>query len=396
MEHENPLEVTSRSSNFNYALPFELLGEILSYISDDPLDLRYALLVCRSWYNATVHHANLWVNIILGYKFLTRFLGVRLPHGDAFVRLCLSRSSPLPLHISVHDPDCSNLYERAEAYDALECFFLVKYILVRNSGEPENLFQRCKYLSWFIFKGPAEVHLVSSALTCASLPALEYMTIKNLRIAKDELHVARFPRLPRLKEVRFIDHSEPWGHSFFHDDDFAGAERLTFTITDKWHNNDLICMRRFQSIRTLILQETRRSGEPPWAGLGWPVKEVELPLLEALALSGSVWDDVLTLIEAPGLKRMWIEENTFGRHSLFTIALKFRVRPVEYLYVWLSEDTYVTSKVKELERLVEEARSLISVFVSPWMEQHLREKGWKHATRNLCCFPILDRSKYFL
>ena len=107
---------------------------------------------------------------------------------------------------------------------------------------------------------------------------------------------------------------------------------MTLTVTNKWINDNLICMRRFRSIRTLILQETRVDGAPSWGGWGPPWSEVELPLLEALALSGSVSGQILVAIEAPGLKRMRIEENTFGRQSLFAINLSL-VESVEYLYV---------------------------------------------------------------
>jgi hypothetical protein len=49
MEHEEPLEISSRLSNINHALPFELLGADIFVISQaDPLDLRYAIFVCRS------------------------------------------------------------------------------------------------------------------------------------------------------------------------------------------------------------------------------------------------------------------------------------------------------------------------------------------------------------
>jgi len=98
MEHEGSLEGSSRPSNNNHVLPFELLGEVFSYISDDPLDLRYAIFVCRSWHNAIVHCAKLWTNIII--KNPDSSQGDRLPHAVAFIRSCLSRSSGLPLHIS--------------------------------------------------------------------------------------------------------------------------------------------------------------------------------------------------------------------------------------------------------------------------------------------------------
>jgi len=128
MAHEERLEVSSRPSTLNYALPFELLGEIFSHISDDSLDLRFAIFVCRSWHNAVIHHANLWTNIALGYTFLARFRGARLPDGDAFVRLCISRSSPLPLRISVYDSVCLSLYRKSDVVLFEEYFSLVNHI----------------------------------------------------------------------------------------------------------------------------------------------------------------------------------------------------------------------------------------------------------------------------
>ena len=256
MEHEEPLEISSRLSNINHALPFELLGEIFSCISEDPLDLRYAIFVCRLWHNAIVHHANLLTSIILGHTFLARFRGAHLPHGNAFVRVCLTRSSPLPLHISIHDSDCGSLYgNRPLNLDGNlsdEYFSLVKHVL---EGQPENLFQRCRSLSWYLYKRAVEAKLVTRAFTSASLPALEYLTIKNLIVFNDDL-ITRFPRLPQLKEVTLIDHSETCIPPLFHDDDFAKTERLSFAVTSRWIDYDVICVRRFRSIRTLILKET--------------------------------------------------------------------------------------------------------------------------------------------
>src|SRR5882757_7758253 len=136
MEHEGRLEVSSRPSRRNHALPFELLGKIFSHISEDSFDLRFAIFVCRSWHNAVVHHANLWTDITIGYTFLYRFRGARLHHGGALVRLCLSRSAPCPLRLSVHDTDCFPLYGSLAGLFSDECFSLVVHILESNSGEP--------------------------------------------------------------------------------------------------------------------------------------------------------------------------------------------------------------------------------------------------------------------
>jgi len=227
MEHEERLEISPRPSSLNYALPFELLGEIFSHISDDSLDLRYAIFVCRSWHNAVVHHANLWTNIILGYTFLTRFRGARLPHGDSFVRLCMSRSLPLPLRIRVFDSGCLSLYQKPDGVLFEEYFSLVNHVLDSNFGEPENLFQRCRSLFWFFVGDPLCIDLAARIFTSASFPALEYMTIQNLAVG-DRNPIIGVPRFPRLRDVTLIDHSVKCISRFFHDNDFANVERLTF------------------------------------------------------------------------------------------------------------------------------------------------------------------------
>ena len=300
-------------------------------------------------------------------------------------------SSPLPLRITVHD---MSVYKCPEPYELVS---LVMNILVRNPGELEDLFQRCRSLSWFICKGIARINLnlvtctpTSASLPALELPALEYLTISDLRIT-DELHGARFPRLPRLKEVNLINHSGRWT-PFFHDDDFARGEKLTLEVS-KWSNDDLICIGRFRSIRTLVLRGMWYNNGPRWE---WSSIGVELPLLEALVLHGRVEEKILALIEAPGLKRMQFEQNTYGRDSLFAKNLRLLVQPVEYLHLWLSPHIHATSRVEELGELIDGAPSLIGVFVSRWMEQRLREYKWTDATRNLRFSLILDCSKQLL
>ena len=386
MEQEECLEVSSRpSSCLNYALPFELLGEIFSHISEDPLDLRYAILVCRSWHNAVVHHPNLWTSIILGSTFLTRFRGARLHHGDAFVRLCISRSSPLPLRISVYNLGRLSLYDIESGafsdecfsdecfFD--ECFSLVKHILDRYSGEPDSLFQRCSSLSWIFVGEVPGIDLVARTFTEASFPALEYMTIQNLSLS-DVGPTIGFPRLPRLREVTLIDHSESCIPPFFHDNDFANVERLTFVTTSAWMDFDVNCIRRFRSIRVLMLKG-ESFHDNYLETLHDPLKPVELSLLETLSLSGEVPHQILNLIRTPGLRTMEIEaDSAKGYHSLAAPNLVHMVWTLERLCVSLSEEMHETSWVEELEQLVARAPSLSSVLVSPWMVRHLAGKEW--------------------
>jgi hypothetical protein len=375
MEHEERLEVTSQPSSLNYALPFELLGEIFSHISEDPLNLRYAILVCRSWHNAIVHHANLWTNIILRYNFLVRFRDDRLRDGDAFVRLCISRSSPLPLHISVETGCKAPRTSLARSlYD--KTFSLLKYILDSDSGE---LFRRCKSLSWTFdnikVNGLSDADLAARAFIPGAFPALEYMTIKNL-IASLLLPRMDSPRLPRLKEVTLIHHAE---ECFFHDDDFANAERLVFIIPFgcDWMRDDVTYIRRFRNIRTLILKGECESVcdylETPYD------KPVELCLLETLTLFGDVPRNILIPIRAPGLRKLEIEAgNTIECHSLVASNLVHLVGSLECLCVSYSEEIHGTSWVEELDRLIAEAPLLISVWVSAWVVRYLIGKEWRY------------------
>jgi hypothetical protein len=375
MEHEVSLEGPSRPSNANHTFPFELLGEIFSHISEDPLDLRYAILVCRSWHNAIVHCAKLWTNIILEYGFLTRFQGDRLPHGVAFVRSCLSRSARLPLRISIFGPSIYSLFSlrtRAgigrEASD--ECYSLFKDIVI-NSGEPGTLFQRCKSLTWFCSNRCEEVRFVAQAFASASAPALEYLTIKFQHIDR-ERYLHHLPLFPRLKEVTLIDYSDSFGPLCFLDDAFAIAERVTIT-TSAWYDC-VNFIRGFRGIRALVLDSTYGwLVEPPSDS----VNPVELPLLETLTLSGLIAYPVLSLIRAPALRKMEIKANRIrGQHSLGATNLVHLVRKLECLCLSLKEGERATFWVKELERLVAVAPVLVSVCVSPWMMQDIKGEEW--------------------
>ena len=378
MEHEGRLEVSSRPSR-NRVLPFEILGEIFSRISEVSLDLRFVIFVCRSWHYAVVHHASLWTNIIIGDEFLSRFRGDRLRHGDAFVRLCLSRSAPCPLRLSVDDRYHRPLFGNA-AWSSDERLSLVKHILESSSGEPWNLFQRCRSLSWDFVNELLHVDFAAQIFTSGQFPALEYLTINNLFVPDGYPRMGS-PRLPRLKEVTLIDHSEQSTSPFFHDDDFANVERLTFCVTSRWMDFDVNTIRRFRSIRILILKGGA-IGDEYLKTLSDPLNAVELSLLETLTLYGTVPHEVLNPIRTPRLREMEIEaDSTRGLHSLVATKLVHLVRSLERLCVSLGQGMHAISWVEELERVIAEAPSLVGVYVRPWMAQCLIGKEW--CTTNL-------------
>jgi len=353
MDHEASLEGSLRPSNNNHVLPFELFGEVFSYISDDPLDLRYAIFVCRSWHNAIVHCAKLWTNIII--KNPDSSQGDRLPHAVAFIRSCLSRSSGLPLHINIYgfDPDSLSFLKD----------------IVTKSEESGTLFQRCKSLTWSC-SGLEEISFIAQAFTSASPSALEYLTI-DFKSSPSTRYWVHFPLLPRLKEVTLRDTMIGFGPRFFHDDAFATAERLTLITSAWYHSIDFIP--RFQSIRELVLET------PPlvlWdVPSDSPVNPVEFSLLETLAISGLITHGALNVIRAPALRNMEIKADPFrGLHSLErTMHL---ARTLECLYFSVKNGVPATSWVKELERLVAEAPVLVSVWVSPWMVEDLKGREW--------------------
>jgi len=285
------------------------------------------------------------------------------------VRLCKSRSSPLPLHISV------SLYNNVGGVLHDECFSLLKHILNSNSGDPESIFQRCRSLSWTFVRGVSDVALAARTFISASFPALEYMTIENL-IVLDHHPTIGSPRLPRLKGVTLIDHSEVYTPPFFHDDDFANVEKLTYIVTSasKWMYIDVACVGRFRNIRILILKGERVSDDVVERPRDKPVV---LSLLETLTLSGNVQRNILDHIRTPGLRRLEIEaEKTTGWHSLSASHLVHFVGSLEHLSVSFGEELHGTSWDEELERVIAEAPLLVSVWVCPWMVQYLMGKEW--------------------
>jgi len=202
------------------------------------------------------------------------------------------------------------------------------------------------------------------------------MTIENLIVFDHHPRISS-PRLPRLKGVTLIDHSEVCTPPFFHDDDFANAERLTYIVrfASNWMDIDVACIRRFRNIRILILKGEGVSDDGDMETLG--DNPVVLSLLETLTLSGHVQRDILNQIRTPSLRRMVIEaDKTTGWHSLLASNLMHLVGSLERLSVSFGEDLHGTSWDEELERLIAEAPSLVSVWVSPWMVQYLMGNEW--------------------
>jgi hypothetical protein len=201
------------------------------------------------------------------------------------------------------------------------------------------------------------------------------MTIQNLSVLESQRKIG-VPRLPRLREVTLIDHSEECTPPFFHDDDFANVETLTFIVTSIWMDFDIACIRRFRSIRVLMLKADGFYDDY-METLGDPLKVAELSLLETLSLSGKVSHQILNMIRTPRLRRMEIEaDSPTGWHSLVASNLVHLVGSLERLCMSLRQGMQDTSWVEELERLITKAPPLVSVWVTPWMVRYLIGKEW--------------------
>ena len=258
-----------------------------------------------------------------------------------------------------------------------EYFSLVNHILDSNSGQPEILFQRCRSLSWIFVGVTSSKDLATRTFISASFPVLEYMTIQNMAVGDWHPNIGA-PRLPRLKEVTLIDHTEECIPPFFRDEDFANVEKLTFIATSLWMDFDVTCISRFRSIRILMLKaDGFYSDYLDTETLGDSLKPAEISLLETLSLYGYVSPQILNMIRAPGLRKMEIEaDDTTGWNSLVASNLVHLVGSLERLCVSFSEGMHEASWVEELERLIAEAPPLVNVLVSPWMMQCVIGKAW--------------------
>jgi len=351
-EHWARYMLTPESRTRNDLVPFELLGEIFSYVScDGPLHLRHVLFVCRLWYRSVVNHPELWSKIAVDETFFRRFhRRSMLGRGERFLGLCLSRSGDLPLHLVVSGRHVSlnSLVRLAHISNVL------RRLAQWQTPSGEYALSHLESIHWRFSDDDDEISLYRAYFP-AQLPKLKVLSIRSLFL-QHHIHGAGvpFPSCPKLQEVHLVDHFEEW--PYFPDENLARVRVLHYTGPNGrgWSFYDVACIRRFPALHTLVLRDV---GTPsavlfPLPGQANLVPtRVELPRLRTLRIVGRVAPIVFYNLDAPALQTLHFQSNTLGFDSLATFGTPSMVQNVQDLYLSI-RSSWQGEQVKRVEELL--------------------------------------------
>jgi len=336
-KHWASFMLTPEKPKRNDLVPFEVLGEIFSYIScDGPLHLRHVLLVCRLWYHSVVNHPKLWCNIAVDEIFLRRFHHrSMLGRGSRFLGLCISRSGDLPLHLVVSGRHVSlnSLVRLSHVSNVL------RLLARRHTPSGEYAMSHLESIHWRVCEDDEEISLFRAYFP-AQLPRLRVLSIRALFLEHRIYDIGvPFPQCPKLQEVYLVDHFEE--RPYFTEEIFARVRLLDYTgpYGRGWTLYDVVCIGRFAALHTLVLRDVGMANGvllrlPGLETLN--VTQVELARLQVLRTIGPVPSIIFCHLEVPALQTLQFQSNIFKYDSLATFGAPSMVQNVQNLYLSLT------------------------------------------------------------
>jgi hypothetical protein len=369
-EHWARYMLTPESSTRSDLVPFEILGEIFSYISSDgPLHLRHALFVCRLWYQSVVNHPKLWCNIAVDEAFFRRFhYKSMVRRGERFLRLCISRSGDLPLHLVV-----SGRHVSFNALVRLEHIDNVLRLLTRwQTPSGEYAISHLESIHWRFSDDEEEISLFRTYFP-AQLPRLEVLSIRSLFLQHPIYGGGvPFPQCPKLHEVHLIDHFDE--RHYFPDKDFARVRLLNYTGPSGrgWSWCDVACIGCFAALHTLVLRDVGTLTEVPSRQGTLVATQVELVRLRILRTIGRVPSIIFFNLDAPALQTLQFQSNASGSDSLATFGTPPMIQNVQNLYLSVTGPrTWQGEQARRIEELLSACVLLERVFVSVSIHERL-------------------------
>ena len=373
-EHWARYMLTPGSHPRNDLVPFELLGEIFSYISHDgPLHLRHALFVCRLWYHSVVNHPKLWCRITVDEAFFRRFHHRSMVgRGERFLRLCISRSGDIPLHLVV-----SGRHVSLNSLVRISHISNVLRLLARwQSPSGEYSISHLESIHWRFSDDEEEIALFRSYFP-AQLPGLKVLSISSLFL---QHHIygngAPFPHCPKLHEVHLIDHYDE--SHYFPKDDFARVRLLEYTGSSSrgWSWYDVAYIGRFAALHTLVLRDVGTPTEVPPRPGSIVATQVELVRLRILKTIGRVHSIIFYNLDAPALQTLQFQSNASGSDSLTTFGAPPMIQNVQNLYLSImGPRTWQGEQARRIEELLSTCVLLERVYASLFIHEHLRSRS---------------------
>jgi F-box-like len=367
--------LTPETPKRNDLVPFEVLGEIFSYISrDGPLQLRHTVFVCRLWYHSVVNHPKLWCKIALDEAFYRRFpRRPMLGRGEHFLELCVLRSGDLPLHLVVSGRHLTlnSLVRLSHISNALR--LLAQWQTPSGGHAVSHL----ESIRWQFGDDEEEISLFRTHLP-AQLPNLKVLSIRSL-FFQNHIYGAGvlFSQCPKLEEVHLVDHFEE--RPYFPDGSFARVGLLEYTGSSGrgWSWYDVVCLGRFAALHTLVLRDVTLSEVPPRRPKpeAFVATQIELVRLRVLRTIGRIPSIIFCHLDAPALQTLQFQSNASGCDSLATFGTPSMIQNVQNLYISIVDSRNWQGdreQAKQIEELLSACVLLERVYASIFIHERLR------------------------
>ena len=369
---------TKRKPNINTILPPEIIDQIFWHLAGDsgPLELRYAIMVCRLWHDLICGAPNLWTCININEALLVHLLDHPASSAQQYAKACISRSKGLPLRFLMDNMSII-LYLKygGQSGQARRFFRAIAGEFDKNAGENDST-----------------IRLNSFVLSCGR-PSVDYTVVqwlaslKSQSITHVELHncIGQTTRHP-ISMFRFTHRivivdprwdSRP-NDQIHYPKENNPAEVLTFQRSGFWYKEDLEHLSIYHNLTDLHLVSRPGKYDNSFMSLAGffmdpvgPSTRVTLPNVQRLFLTGDVPAGVLKSLELPAITGVRIQEYKY-RHALRSLVGTMFCRTIQDIWV-----EFPSRKVEvwmlPLAQVIEQARGLKTLTVTPWMEPIIRD-----------------------
>ncbi|CCA70401.1 hypothetical protein PIIN_04340 [Serendipita indica DSM 11827] len=295
-------DAVDRTNNDRF--PFEVLGELFSYIRDDPKAgdvalLERLLLVCRAWTCAALGHTQLWgyLNVYVSGKYTIDF-------WMKYIRSRLLRTGPV------------QLVDVCIGYDPRIVVWQMLPLLNLLSGENGEIARRWKSLVLCDSEGIIQTTHIDHFLSHPT-PYLELIRLDYVHLSPQ---VRVLPVVSALRRADFVE-CDPSIPSM----DMSRLQELNLSLYDDWSTQNLEPLQHAQNVVKLVIEAWRYWQFPKTTSfphlkeaiLRMPMASRALqgfvaPSLEILYIKIWTEKEVLCILECPGIKPAQLKKFTFA------------------------------------------------------------------------------------
>jgi hypothetical protein len=332
---------------------------------------------CRLWHNWICGTAKLWTYISINEALLDHLSDHPASTAQQYAKACISRSKGLPLSLFMDNMSIV-LYLRSggQGEQAKMVFRAIARELDKNAEETGNA---TRLESFMLNCGrPSVDSTVVRWLSTLKNQSIEHVELYNCTARTAQHPVTMFQSAHRVVMVDPRWTSRPNGPMRYPVHDHSPAERLTFQRSGFWHKDDLTHLSIYRNLTDLHLVSRPGKNDNSFMSLSGffigptaPPVRVALPSVERLFLTGDVPAGVLNSLELPALTGIRIHEYRC-RHALESLVGTVFCQTIQEIWVEFSSAN-VGIWVLPLVTVIEQARGLKTLTVTPWMEHAIRD-----------------------